>query len=191
MAILLNSPCFLTNRRYRQLLAKKEKRRKRDAHLKEQAATGKKQRKSNLKGNPSLVDDAQLLSENQDPNLEHHESQAKPRAKKSFKRNGPLPALLPDEILAAEPMTRPPTPPPIVTTISSKKHRFIDADPKPPKDIKKGTVKVRVLEDNKSVLPPRASKASKSLKESWLAGQRGRKDSTAQRRKPGGGFLRT
>jgi U3 small nucleolar RNA-associated protein 16 len=102
-----------------------------------------------------------------------------------------LPALLPDEILAAEPAIRPPTPPPIVTTVIPKKHKFIDADPKPPKDVKKGAVKVRVLEDNKSALPPRASKASKHLKESWLAGQQGRKDSAAKRRKPGGGFLRT
>lgn len=171
-------------------MAKKEKRRKRDAHLKEQAATAEKQRKSKLKGNPRLVDDAKLFRKDLDPNLERHESQAKPRAKTSFKFKGPLPALLPDEILAAEPMIRPPTPPPIVTTITSKKHRFIDADPKPPKDIKTGTVKVRVLEDNKSALPPRASKASKSLKESWLAGERGRKGVTAPRRKIGGGFLR-
>jgi len=102
-----------------------------------------------------------------------------------------LPALLPDDILAAEPPVRPPTPPPIALAVISKKQRFTDTDPRPPKDIKKGSIKVRVLEDNKSVLPPRASKVSKNLKESWLAGERGRKKAVSRRRKTGIGFLRT
>ena len=153
--------------------------------------TAKKQRKSHAKESPGLDEDAQLPTGNPDTDSVDQDTRAKRQPGKTFKRNGPLPALLPDDILAAEPVMRLPTPPPTITTITSKKRRFIDADPKPLKDIKRGPVRVRILEDSKSVLPPRASKASRSLKESWLAGQRGRKDVVSQRRKPGGGFLRT
>ncbi|MCJ1243537.1 hypothetical protein MMC30_000734 [Trapelia coarctata] len=173
-----------------QSLAKKEKRQKRDAHLKEQAATAKKHRKPHANERLSPGGEARLPNGNPDTDPEAHNTRPKPQTKQSFKRSGPLPALLPDAILAAEPVIRPPTPPAIVMAISSKKQRFTDTDPKPPKDIKKGPIKVRVLEDNKSALPPRASKVSKNLKESWLAGERGRKNVVSQRRKTGGGFLR-
>ena len=180
----------MANWRYRQSLAKKEKRQKRDAHLKEQAATAKKHRKPHVIESSSPGEAAQLANDNQDTHIDANVTRTQPKAKNGFKRNGPLPDLLPDEILATEPPVRLPTPPPIVISTFSKKQRFIDTDPKPPKDIKKGAIKVRVLENSGTVLPPRASKASKNLKESWLAGERGRKSVIPQRRKTGGGFLR-
>ncbi|KAL8663358.1 MAG: hypothetical protein Q9168_008108 [Polycauliona sp. 1 TL-2023] len=105
-----------------------------------------------------------------------------------------LPALLPDEILAAEPTARMPTPPPrldVVKATVHTKHRFLDQISKPPKDIQKGNVRIRVLEDRRAILPPRVSKNSQKLRESWLAGRRGHKGKVVmERRKMGTGFVR-
>ncbi|MCJ1438414.1 hypothetical protein MMC27_007802 [Xylographa pallens] len=169
-----------------QSLARKDKRRARDAHLKEQAATSKKERRSHV-NHPSKLDDA--------TSAPYDSTAPKPNpatagSKKTFKRTDPLPDRLPADVLAAEPIAHPPTPPRIVTIVNPRKRRFCDADPKPPKDLKRGSVTVRILEENNSTLPPRSSKLSKSLKESWLAGQRGRHDVASRRLKMGGGFVR-
>jgi len=106
----------------------------------------------------------------------------------------PLPALLPDDILAAEPAVRPATPP--LAQEPSKEHKprkhlFVETDPKAPKDIKRGPVKVRVLEGGRQNLPPEACKESRNLKELWLGGRRGRNGAAVvERRKVGFGFAR-
>lgn len=105
---------------------------------------------------------------------------------------GPLPLILPDEILAVEPAARAPTPPPSTAKIvTNHKRRFLDVETKPPKDIIRGDVRIRVLQENSIILPPKASAASKSVREAWLAGRRVLKGQIAvPRRKLGGGFVR-
>lgn len=96
-----------------------------------------------------------------------------------------LPLLLPEEILAAEPVVHVPKSPFASSKFAtSQKRKFLDLEPKPPKDIKRGNVNVRVLQDNQSILPPKSSQASKALIESWLTGR------GLQRRNPSGGFVR-
>ncbi|KAL8751316.1 MAG: hypothetical protein Q9184_006107 [Pyrenodesmia sp. 2 TL-2023] len=108
-----------------------------------------------------------------------------------------LPALLPDEILAAEPMPRLPTPSPeppepaLVKAPMNRRQRFLEENPKPPEDVRKGNVRIRVLEDRGAILPPKVSKQSQSIRESWLAGRPGAKGKAMmERRKIGGGFVR-
>lgn len=104
----------------------------------------------------------------------------------------PLPLLLPEEILAAQPVVRAPTPTlPNSKVAVSQKRKFLDLESKPPKDIKRGGVTIRVLQDNRSILPPKSSQVSQTLRESWLSGRRGFKGEIAvPRRKLGGGFVR-
>ncbi|KAL8910730.1 MAG: hypothetical protein Q9171_004023 [Xanthocarpia ochracea] len=105
-----------------------------------------------------------------------------------------LPALLPDELLAAEPMARMPTPPlrrDVVKATVNTRRRFLDQASKPPKDIQRGSVRIRVLEDRRAMLPPKVSKDSKMLRESWLAGRLGSKGRVVmERRKISTGFVR-
>ncbi len=122
------------------------------------------------------------------------------RGREGTSSTSALPTLLPDEILALEPTKRPPTPPPAETTTHvSKRHKFFSAGEKPPKDLVRGNVRVRVLDNPSSHLAPKAGKGSKSLKEGWLAGRRGSGrgrgsgiggEGTYERRKVGGGFGR-
>ena len=128
-----------------------------------------------------------------DPNLHSIPIQDPP----SWSANTPLPALLPDEILLAKP-----SPPP--QKIPSFKYlhpkplpnlkKLLVIDSKPSKDIHYGSKTIRVLEANRSLLPPRVSQTSKLLRESWLTGNRGSAGGQGQgsvpRRKLGGGFLR-
>ncbi|KAL8920809.1 MAG: hypothetical protein Q9172_004315 [Xanthocarpia lactea] len=106
----------------------------------------------------------------------------------------PLPALLPDELLAAEPMARMPTPPlrrDVVKATVNTRRRFLDQSSKPPKDIQRGSVRIRVLEDRRAMLPPKVSKDSQMLRESWLAGRLGSKGRVVmERRKISTGFVR-
>lgn len=115
-----------------------------------------------------------------------------PQKKPESNGNPPLPLLLPMEILAAEPVVHAPTPPFSNSKLAiSQKRKFLDPEPKPPKDIKRGNVRIRVLPDNRSNLPPESSQASKALRESWLTGRMGRKGVVQlPRRKPSGEFVR-
>ncbi|KAL8959137.1 MAG: hypothetical protein Q9193_003947 [Seirophora villosa] len=105
-----------------------------------------------------------------------------------------LPTLLPDEILAEEPVIRFPTPSPervVAKAPINKRQRFLEETSKRPKDIKKGNVRIRVLEERRSILPPKVSKMSQSIRESWLVGRPGAKGrATVERRKMGSGFVR-
>ncbi|KAI9826404.1 MAG: hypothetical protein M1832_000321 [Thelocarpon impressellum] len=162
--------------------AAREKRKRIDARLKTQAeASRRKRAKPDPRGRGSsqgsghgasamIVDEAPLPS----------------------KTTSALPELLPDELLAMVPAVRPPTPPPgpAEMTKESKRHRFFTADEKPPKDIRRGNVRVRILETSSHHLTPKGDKRSKSIKESWLAGRRGRggAEGSYERRKVGRGF---
>ncbi|MCJ1234859.1 hypothetical protein MMC14_002822 [Varicellaria rhodocarpa] len=167
----------------RQAKASKEKRRKRDTKLKEQAELAKKNRQkqetSTITGSNEEEDDfTGTLNADSEP-----KSWLKANSRK------PLPLLLPDEILAAEPVT-PLSTPPLDPIAKPKKRIFIDSNTKHPKDVKHGSVNVRVLETMKPTLPPKNSKASMLLKESWLSGCRGNQNGAgSSRRKMNGGFV--
>lgn len=174
---------------FRQEAITKEQRKARDTKLKEQAKTANRRKSNHWEAlTENELDNASELSKGTVPSQQN--ASTYPR----FTSKGPLPALLPDEILAIEPAAHRPTPPidPEARLVSvTKKRKFLDADPKPPKDVKRGSVNVRVLEVQRQLLPPRASKTSKALKEAWLAGRRGPGGAgLVQRRKLGGGFVR-
>ncbi|KAF4157870.1 hypothetical protein CNMCM6069_004953 [Aspergillus lentulus] len=109
-------------------------------------------------------------------------------------RRSALPALLPDEILNAAPVARPPTPPLEELNISHKKPnklKFLDATEKRPKDVKLGDVTIRVLDENptkkdKTTLPPKASKTGRNAKQNWLNRARSTATVNGLRRTAGG-----
>jgi len=97
-----------------------------------------------------------------------------------------LPALLPDEILNAEPVYRAPSPVSGQPRQSTKKHKFFDDVKKPAKDIRHGDVTIRVLENDKRMLPPKSSKAGQNLKAAWMAGRRNKSGPSGLKRVSGG-----
>ncbi|RHZ51332.1 uncharacterized protein CDV56_103700 [Aspergillus thermomutatus] len=115
-------------------------------------------------------------------------------------RRSALPALLPDEILNAAPVARPPTPPLEALNVSHKKPnklKFLDATEKRPKDVKLGDVTIRVLDENptkkaKTSLPPKSSKTGRNAKQNWLNRARSTATVNGLRRTAGGssGFVR-
>ena len=120
------------------------------------------------------------------------EENRKPATTSKLSGKRSLPLLLPDEVLAAQPVI-PASRRPFSNSKGAirQKRKFIDLESKPPKDFKRGDVTIRVLQDKRSVLPPKSSKLSKSLRESWLAGRRGFKGEIGvPRRKLSGGFVR-
>ena len=168
---------------YRQEKATKEKRQIRDARLKEQVQLAKEKRRRHKDVSPENQPDAITT----DTLLGSH---AATNGRK-LDINSPLPLFLPDEILAVEPVARLPTLPPDLLASKPQKHRFLEREPKHPKDVKHGPITFRVLKDNSSTLPPKVSKSSKSLREYWLSGQRGpRGNMELERRKISMGFVR-
>ncbi|KAJ5666389.1 uncharacterized protein N7477_008837 [Penicillium maclennaniae] len=95
-------------------------------------------------------------------------------------RRAALPALLPDDILNAEPVLRPLTPPAEDSMAPKKptKLRFLEKSEKPPKDVRAGDVTIRVLDapstkkSSKPALAPKASKAGRNVRQSWLKRER-------------------
>jgi len=158
--------------------------------LKQQARSSEKNKRRNAEemSDDSSEPDRLVDSTNVIPRVPHNHATPESIVTKR------LPALLPDEILTAEPAARPPTPPLNLEhrkKSKPKKHTFVDAEAKPPKDIKRGPVNVRVLEVGRQSLPPKGSKESRNMKESWLAGRRGRNGAGVfERRKIGEGFVR-
>ena len=134
-------------------------------------------------GGSESVGGAQKIAEEED---------GKPATTSKLLGNRALPLLLPDEILAAQPVIPAPRRPFANSKVAiSQKRKFFDLESKPPKDIKRGDVIIRVLQDKRSALPPKSSELSKSLRESWLNGRRGFKgEIMVPRRKLGGGFVR-
>lgn len=162
---------------------RKEKRRRLDERRKLQA-------KSSKKDLPSTSDD--LLSESTTTLQGSTTHDARRRA---------LPALLPDEILNAEPVLRPPTPPAEDAFAGPKKStklKFLDKTEKAPKDVQVGDVTIRVLDapstkqKSTPALAPKASKSGRNVKENWLKRERSTAKVNGMRRTAGGpsGFKR-
>ncbi|KAL9104317.1 MAG: hypothetical protein Q9163_000708 [Psora crenata] len=113
--------------------------------------------------------------------------------RKGIAMKGTLPALLPDEILNAEPTSRAPA---LSTSIirparHSKKKLPLDTLDRPPKDLIRGTTKIRILQDDRMILPPKSSIRGRTIREKWLMGQRGPGPSSwVPRRKQSMGFVR-
>lgn len=97
-----------------------------------------------------------------------------------------LPALLPNDILNAEPVHRLPSPPPEEQRKDTRRHKFFQDVEKPAKDLHRGDVTIRVLENKKDMLPPKSSKAGRNLKAAWMAGQRSRTGPSGLKRVGGG-----
>ncbi|CAF9911240.1 MAG: hypothetical protein ALECFALPRED_007210 [Alectoria fallacina] len=190
----------------RQEAEKKFKRRNHDQRLRLQAKSAKDSRskdKPSIKSRRVKGPLAKDIAVDGQMPVEEPESSGKspqiikddngnPPARTRISGKTPLPLLLPKEILAATPAIYAPILPFSNSKFAvSQKRKFVDLDPKPPKDIKRGNVNVRVLQDNRSILPPKSSQASKTLRESWLTGRLGAKGKIGvPRQKPGGGFVR-
>lgn len=103
----------------------------------------------------------------------------------------PLPLLLPEEILRAQPAVHAPRLPVSRSKVALRqKRKFLDTESKPRKDIKRDDVTICFLQDDRSILPPKSSQLSQTLRESWLMGRRGFKgESGVPRRKFSGGFV--
>ncbi|KAI9830105.1 MAG: hypothetical protein M1826_005099 [Phylliscum demangeonii] len=99
-----------------------------------------------------------------------------------------IPDLLPDDILAAEPYV-----PPSPALALPKRHIRFPSEAKPPKDLVRGGVRVRVLRETNPALPPKPNKDTTSVRESWLRGRVGRKGVPVfeRRKMGGGGFARS
>ncbi|KAL8898663.1 MAG: hypothetical protein Q9192_001965 [Flavoplaca navasiana] len=166
-----------------QRAVEKQRRRDRDSRLKSQAKISK--------GEAAKL---RTKEEQADTSSEEDKDHPQNAEQDTWTTQDALPAVLPDEILAAEPARRMPTPPlrrDVVKATANTRHRFLDQTSKPPKDIQTGNVRIRVLEDRRAILPPKVSKNSQMLRESWLAGRRGPKGNVLmKRRKIGTGFIR-
>ncbi|KAF2180804.1 hypothetical protein K469DRAFT_741017 [Zopfia rhizophila CBS 207.26] len=167
---------------------------------------------------------AERMAEEQERKRKKEEKKAKKIAKAELREaqydkgqgKGPkldihnLPALLPDSLLEAAGERRPPTPPPATLPGQDaaakwkeklNRHiKFLERGEKPIKDVRKGPVNVHVLAKQNSLLPPKANRDTKHVREKWLKGKQaekrgknGRKDlefRKIERRSTGGGFLR-
>ncbi|KAI9762964.1 MAG: hypothetical protein M4579_000027 [Chaenotheca gracillima] len=179
--------------------AAREKRKAKSARLQSQAELSKqKRRRSDKVEEDDLSDHDGTL----DPSTAALDQDQDMDISKKSASSSLVPALLPDDILAAEPAERPPTPPlqsslPKPLNKQSQRHKFLDVDEKKPKDFKRSGVKIRTLEARTHrYLAPKAVNGTRSLREQWLIGQRdGRKQGEPasgqmERRKPNKGFLR-
>lgn len=178
--------CFyvhFTHNSCREEQSKKEKRRKLDERRKLQAKSSK------VNDISAASDD--LLSESTATLQGSTTQDARRRA---------LPALLPDDILNADLVVRPPTPPAEEFAVPKKsnKLRFLDKTEKAPKDVQVGDVTIRVLDapstkaTTKPALAPKASKTGRNVKENWLKRERSTAKVNGMRRTAGGpsGFKR-
>lgn len=139
-------------------------------------------------------------------------SQAVQQAPPSFLPNytGEIPALLPESLLEAVGDRRPPTPPTLLPGLTPaelqkeklKRHiRFLERGEKPIKDVKKGSLSLRVLKEHDVKRAPKVNKGVKNIREKWLKNRHRAMDShkkgrkkmefkKVERRAVGGGFLR-
>jgi hypothetical protein len=87
-----------------------------------------------------------------------------------------IPEFLPSEYLEDDPVDENGPIEALERAIShkSKKIKFVDPEPKKPKDRKKGSTIYRVAEpQGTGLLAPRAATTARSVKEAWLSGKRG------------------
>jgi U3 small nucleolar RNA-associated protein 16 len=191
--ILIRTSRILThsNNAIRDEQLKKEKRKERDQRLKSQAVSKKSKELPN--GGKS-----QTRGPEQDDMMSESTATLQDLGFKDPRLLGSLPALLPDEILNAEPVARLPTP--VSENDKSKprisqKRKFLDEEQKPPKDVRRGGTTIRVLDGSsgtKNALAPTVSKAGKHVRENWMSGNRSGMNTTGLRRTTGGskGFVR-
>ncbi|KAL9025159.1 MAG: hypothetical protein Q9196_005972 [Gyalolechia fulgens] len=172
-----------------QRAGEKQKRKERNELLERQAKATKKEAEERKSKNirPRMSTD--------DEKTDHSgPSPADPPAGFEWSSKDSLPQFLPDEILAAEPMLRLPTPSPeslVVQAPFNKKQKFLEEKSRQPKDVRRGNTRIRVLEERQATLAPKVSKSSRTIRESWLAGRSGAKGRVVmERRKMGGGFVR-
>lgn len=169
---------------YRRAAAEdRAKRKEHNARLKSQAASNKRKRKAISEEISRSISPDVLLPP------EDHPGKSDLRSKSGRKR--PLPDRLPDEILATEPAIELPSESKPRKNLPSRKYKkSLEIDSKPPKDIKQGHKRIRVLPVAHKFLPPKSNAVSKSIREGWLMGRRGPKgEFTLPRKKMGGGFL--
>lgn len=171
---------------------RREKRKERDQRLKSQAISKKSKELSN--GGPAHA----RVPEQDDMMSESTATLQDSGFKDPRVLAGSLPALLPDDILNAEPVARLPTP--VSENDRSKprisqKRKFLDEEQKPPKDVRRGGTTIRVLDGSSGKtndLAPRVSKSGKHVREKWLSGNRSGANAGGLRRSTGGskGFVR-
>ncbi|KAI9804110.1 MAG: hypothetical protein M1825_001512 [Sarcosagium campestre] len=177
---------------------KKSKRKQRDAQLKQQAESThlKKKQKLSKREAAARSSDNDYYKDGDDASKDSDEPMADgdTPATKPFKFDrSSIPALLPDELLAIEPAERSPTPPPgagVAAHGAEKRPRKIRFSDAAPADVRRGPVKVRVLEKSADYLTPKSGQFSKSLKLNWLYGRTGRGGAKVPRRKKKVGFVR-
>ena len=160
--------------------AQKAKRREHDERMRTQAKGAKKTNSKRI----AIVDDGASDDVAEDKS-------SVPEREKDEKT--PLPAFLPEEILTAQPAIRPPTPskPPIKPQINTKQNLLLDRQDKLPRDLVRGNTKIRILQSQQTMLPPKASAKGRDIREKWLLGQRGdRPGLWVPRQKPSCGFIR-
>ena len=183
LQIYIHGPKLIENR---QEAGKKLKRREHNQKLSLQAKAAKVPRskdKQSTKVQGTKRSPSETINENgqtsveepkplrQGPQLVDGEGQI-PQVKARSSGKAPLPILLPQEILEAKPITQAPIKPSSNNKlVISQKRKLHNLEPKPPKDLMRDNAIVRVLPDTWSALPPRSSKASKMLRESWLTGR--------------------
>lgn len=190
--LMSHSYYLLLLRLHRQATARRQKRREVQQRLQEQAKSQKRKREPEPEAKQVLESSAARL------HVEPMHNALDPDSIPTRERQAPsgkliVPDLLPEEILAAEPYVRPPTPPlnPALRPTSFKKHTIFAVEEKRPKDVKRGGVMVRVLDSNNPRLAPKAGRASRALREQWLLGRTGKGGTQVfERRKAGKGFLR-
>lgn len=107
------------------------------------------------------------------------------------KESAALPELLPEHILDERPGNG--------TTIHqihdesslkrTRKLKLLARQDEPPKDMVRGKTRIRLLPDQRSILPPKSASKNKQLRERWLLGERGGDSSFwVRRQKPMKGF---
>ena len=163
----------------RQVLADKTKRREKDARLKQQANSARRKK------------DTKMLS---DMATEVAETTTVDRTNKTSRKKRNIPEYLPEDILAMESHIDLP-----ITLANSnedqqnpnyRNRNIFFQDEKAPKDIKRGSKKIRVLRKENKLLPPKASAQSRYVRESWLKGRPGKRgEATLERRKYNTPFL--
>ena len=173
-----------------QSLAHKRRRRRKDAMLKAQAASSG--RKQKLSSTPD-EDEENAIASPDNAALEEA-----PEAKDQISLDN-LPAILPQSILLAADEAASAHD---ATTdalhkrssrlnvrrrraaIKNAAHTQIRVPTsKPPKDVRRGPVSVRVLETQSSFLPPKAVSATRSIRETWLKGRQNMIKAQAQTKK--------
>ncbi|CAO2651560.1 Nn.00g041300.m01.CDS01 [Neocucurbitaria sp. VM-36] len=110
-----------------------------------------------------------------------YEDEASTNRQDIFRDMKSLPALLPDSLLETIDDQRPPTPPPQRRGKTEEELRrerlnhhikFLERSEKPAKDVKRGKLSVAVLGQQNRVLPPKANRDTRNVRELWLKGRK-------------------